>query len=175
VKTILDCTPNFLGRDVALLKMLSEKSGLNILTNTGYYGAVEYKFLPPWAFTDTPEQLATRWIDEAKNGIEGTGVKPGFIKSAVNGKSLTEMEKKLITAAALTHLGTGLTVCTHTGPSIPAFEQIDLLKKNGVAPDAFVWVHAQVETEKKGFKTIDIDQLLVKNPQEAFAIRVRKI
>src|ERR671912_41970 len=43
VKTILDCTPAFLGRDVELQKRLANESGLHILTNTGYYGAVGNK------------------------------------------------------------------------------------------------------------------------------------
>ena len=45
-RTILDCTPAYLGRDVLLLKRLADESGLQILTNTGYYGAVENKYLP---------------------------------------------------------------------------------------------------------------------------------
>jgi len=48
VKTILDCTPAFLGRDVELQKILARESGLHILTNTGYYGAVANKYLPQW-------------------------------------------------------------------------------------------------------------------------------
>ena len=46
VKTFLDCTPAFLGRDVHLLQLAAQKSGLQILTNTGYYGAVDNKYLP---------------------------------------------------------------------------------------------------------------------------------
>src|SRR6187431_2666753 len=38
-QSFVECTPNYIGRDVRLLKRLSEASGLNILTNTGYYGA----------------------------------------------------------------------------------------------------------------------------------------
>ena len=38
-KSFIDCTPAYLGRDPLLLKELSDLSGLNILTNTGYYGA----------------------------------------------------------------------------------------------------------------------------------------
>ena len=110
VETVLDCTPGFLGRDVRLFKILAEKTGLNILTNTGYYGAVDYKFLPEWAFTETAEQLAARWIAEARDGIEGTGVRPGFQKIGVNGGALSELETKLITAAGLTHLETGYPV-----------------------------------------------------------------
>src|SRR5688572_28849049 len=50
VKTILDCTPAFLGRDVILQKKLADESGLQILTNTGFYGAVGNKYLPQQAF-----------------------------------------------------------------------------------------------------------------------------
>ena len=66
-KTLVDCTPAYLGRDPQLLKTLSEKSGLYILTNTGYYSAVNAKYIPKHGFTETAEQLAARWIDEAKN------------------------------------------------------------------------------------------------------------
>ena len=45
-RTFIECTPAYLGRDPLLLKSLSDSSGLNILTNTGYYGAVNNKYLP---------------------------------------------------------------------------------------------------------------------------------
>ena len=148
VETVMDCTPDFLGRDVQLFKILAEKSGVNILTNTGYYGAVGYKYLPEWAFTESAEQLAARWIAEARDGIGGTGIRPGFMKIGVNGGELSELETKLITAAGITHLATGLTICSHTGPAVAAFGQIAVLQKLGIKPDAFVWVHAQGELKK---------------------------
>jgi phosphotriesterase-related protein len=49
IQTIVECTPAFIGRDVLLLQKLSRQSGLNILTNTGYYGASDNKYLPKWA------------------------------------------------------------------------------------------------------------------------------
>jgi phosphotriesterase-related protein len=148
VETIFDCTLAWLGRDIELLKMLSDKSGLQIVTNTGYYGALDNKYLPQHAFTDTAEQLAERWINEYVKGIDGSNVKPGFMKISVSPGSLSELHKKLVEAAAITHLATGLTICSHTGPAIPALEQIQLLKEKGVDPSAFVWVHAQVEKDK---------------------------
>jgi phosphotriesterase-related protein len=144
-RTFVDCTPAFLGRDPLLLKSLSDSSGLNIITNTGYYGANNNKFLPKYAFTETADQLAKRWIEEWENGIEGTDIRPGFIKIGVDNGSLSEIHKKLITAAARTHLKTGLIIASHTGPAIPAFEQITILQREGVSPEAFIWVHAQVE------------------------------
>jgi phosphotriesterase-related protein len=150
VKSIFDCTPNFLGRDVVLLQMLTQQSGLNIITNTGYYGAVGNKYLPAWAFTESPEQLATRWINEFEHGIDNTSVKPGFIKISVDASAdgLSETHKKLVQAAALTHLKTGLPICSHTGLSKAAFEEINILKEAGVHPSAFVWVHAQAEKDR---------------------------
>lgn len=148
VKTMSDCTPAYLGCDVVLLKMLSEKSGLQLVTNTGYYGAINNKYLPPHAISESAEQLAARWIKEFQNGIEGSGVKPGFIKISVNPGPLSPLHKKLVKAAAITHLATGLAICSHTGPALPAFEQMNILQQNGVQPGAFVWVHAQEEKDK---------------------------
>ena len=142
-RTLLECTPAFLGRDPLLLRELSERSGIQILTNTGYYGAVNNKYLPPYALTETADQLADRWVADFKDGIDGTEVRPGFIKISVNPGPLSALHRKLITAAARTHKRTGLTICSHTGPYVPAFEQIDVLKQEGVRPDAFVWTHAQ--------------------------------
>ena len=145
--TLIDCTPNYLGRDVVLLKLLSEKTGLYIVTNTGYYGGSDNKFLPPHTFQETAEQLSKRWILEWQQGIDGTSIKPGFIKISVNPAHLSEVSMKLIQAAALTHLKTGLTIASHTGPSLPAFEQIEILRANKIDAAAFIWVHAQNEPD----------------------------
>lgn len=251
VTTMFDCTPAFLGRDVILQQRLSLESGIQVITNTGYYGAVDNKYLPPWAFTETAEQLAQRWIDEFNNGIDGTAVRPGFIKISVASGPLSELHQKIVRAAALTHLATGLTICSHTGIAQPALEQIALLQQLKVNPSAFVWTHAQAEQDRslhikatrlgawisldgiawgefekyadsidnlkkagllhkvlishdagwykpdekeggsftgftnifeklfpvlrsKGFDKSDMDQLLVRNPMDAFGIRVRK-
>ncbi len=146
-KTLVECTPAYLGRDPLLLKTLSEKSGIQIITNTGYYSAVGAKFLPQHAFEESAEQLAERWIDEAKNGIEGTGICPGFIKIAVERKPLEEINRKVVEAACITHKATGLVIMSHTGPAVPAFQELEILKEFGVSPSAFIWTHANNETD----------------------------
>ena len=146
-KTFIECTPSYLGRDPVLLKLLSDSSGLNIITNTGYYGAGNNKYLPEHAFVETADQIAARWIKEWNDGIEGSGARPGFIKIGVGSGSLSDLHKKLVLAAAKTHLQTGMTIASHTGPAIPAFEQLEILKQQGVAPEAFIWVHAQSEKD----------------------------
>ena len=152
VKTILDCTPSFLAKDPLLLKELSEKSGIRILTNTGYYGAVGGKYLPPHAFTESADQLADRWISEFENGIEGTGIKPGFIKISVNeSDTLREVDRKLVKAAGITHQKTGLQIASHTGRWKTAIQEVEILQEMGVEPSAFVWVHAQAEQDFQNY------------------------
>lgn len=145
--TFIECTPAYLGRDPKLLKMISKSSGMHIITNTGYYGAGDNKFLPKHAISETADELAARWIREWEKGIEGTDVRPGFIKIGVMEGDLSSLHRKLVQAAARTHLKTGLTIASHTGTGVPAFAEIGVLYEEGVAADAFIWVHAQSERD----------------------------
>ncbi len=146
-RTFVDCTAVGLGRDARLLKRLSEETGLHVLTVTGNYAALDARFLPPYVFTDSDDALAQRWIDEARHGIDATGIRPGLIKLGFNGGPLTVPEQKLIRAAAIAHRQTGLTIGAHTGPAVAAFEQLSILEKAGVHPSAWIWIHAQNEQD----------------------------
>ena len=75
------------------------------------------------------------------------GVRPGFIKLGFNGGALSEVERKLIRAGAAAHRATGLTIGAHTGPAVAAYEQLAELEAAGVHPSAWIWIHAQNETD----------------------------
>jgi predicted metal-dependent phosphotriesterase family hydrolase len=146
-RTLVECTPAYLGRDVALLQRLSKASGIQILTNTGYYGAGNDKYLPKHAFTESPVELAQRWTREAVEGIDGTGIKPAFMKIGVDSGPLSAIDAKLIGAAALCNKATGLRMHVHTGNGVAAKAIYDMLTKLTVDPSAYVWVHAQNEKD----------------------------
>jgi len=146
-RTLVECTPAFIGRDPLLLRRLAEAADLNILTNTGYYGAAADKFVPRHAWTESPRQLADRWTREARDGIEGTGIRPAFMKIGVDAGPLSPIDAKLVTAAALTHRETGLIIGSHTGDGEAALAQLDLLDRHGVSPSTFIWIHAQNEQD----------------------------
>ena len=142
--SIFECTPAYLGRDPLLLKDLSELTGLNLITNTGYYGARKNQFIPKAFQQLSADDLAQRWIQEFEHGIEATGIRPGFIKIGIDrdGDSLTAFHERLLRAAARTHLETGLTIACHTGPSPVIFQMESILAEEGVAQEALIWVHA---------------------------------
>jgi phosphotriesterase-related protein len=152
VKYFVDATAAYLGRDVLLLEKIAKKTGLAILTNTGFYGAVNNKYIPAFAFEKTAKELAEIWINEYKNGIDGTSVKPGFIKISVDAtETLDSMDQKLVKAAALAHLQTGLTIASHTGEAKALWPQLKILKELNVSPNAFIWVHAQNEKDNNNY------------------------
>jgi phosphotriesterase-related protein len=151
-RTLVECTPAFLGRNVALLQRLSRESGLRIIANTGYYGAAGDKYLPAHAFKESPRQLAQRWIDEQRTGIDGTDILPGIMKVGVDPGALSDIDRKLIEAAAIAHKATGLPIASHTVDGTAAHQSLDVLDAVGVAAGAFIWVHAHNERDEASLK-----------------------
>ncbi|TVQ03636.1 MAG: phosphotriesterase [Balneolaceae bacterium] len=143
VNTIFDYTANYFGRRVDILKTISDSTGLQIVTNTGIYGAADDRYIPDYAYHETSEELAARWIDEFRNGIDGTGIRPGFIKLAFDDGEPSEIDTKLFEAGVITHLETGLTIAVHTGSNLAAVQtQFEILEKYSVSPEAWIWTHA---------------------------------
>lgn len=138
IRGFVDCSPAYIGRDPVLLRDLSRATGLHILTNTGYYKG---PYLPSHAFTDTPDELAARWIREVEEGIDGTDVRPGFIKIAVNPGPLLPVQQTILRAAARAQRRTGLTIACHTAHPVAGLAALDLLEEEGAPLDRFIVVH----------------------------------
>lgn len=178
VRSLVECTPRYIGRNAALLRRLSVASGVQIVTNTGWYAAVDHKFLPPEAASESAEQIAARWLAEWRGGIEGVGnetrlIRPGFLKLGTGNGPLPPIDAKLVRAAARVHRETGLAIFIHTGDGAAALDELRLLREEGVAPDALVWVHAQndpgpiqIEAAKQGaWISLDGYSLATRNPE----------
>lgn len=144
-RRLQECTPNFIGRAPRLLSRLAGATGLEIWTNTGLYAARDHIFLPAYAKTESAAQLARRWIEEVRRGVEG--MKPRFIKIGVNRAPLHELDQKVVRAAAIASRQTGLTIASHTGGGEAALEQLAILDSEKVKPEKFVWVHADSEKD----------------------------
>jgi phosphotriesterase-related protein len=142
-RTLLDCTAAYFGRHPELLRQISQDSGMQIITNTGYYSAAQDYYVPEHAHHETAPQIAARWTREFFDGIDETGIRPGFIKTAVDDGDFSELDKKLVRAAILTHRQTGLAIQTHTGNNLEAAQGIlRLFYEEGISASAWVWVHA---------------------------------
>ena len=138
IKSIIEPTPNDTGgRDPALLKEISQKSGINIICTTGLY--TEKEGSPAYwetrlAFgTDISKLISQLFIKEINEGIGTTGVKAGAIKVG-SSPVMTDYEKAVHKAAVIAQKATGVPIVTHTeGPS-GGVEQADFLIAQGADP-----------------------------------------
>ena len=144
VKSFIDCTPSFLGRDVKILRRLSKATGLQMVTNTGLY---KEPYLPAYAFEQSIDELARQWIREMEEGIEGTGIRAGFIKIAVHREDLKPMQQKIVRTACRTHRATGAAIACHSGHGPAMMQILDILREEKTPAGAFIAVHAGSEKD----------------------------
>ena len=129
VDTIVEVSPLDLGREVSLMKEVSERSGVNFICCTGCWLDIPRSF---WG--RTPDFIAALWAREIEVGIEGTGIRAGIIKVATS-DPISEQEELMLRSAAKTHLLTGVPVTTHTpAQSRVGEKQVRILKEEGVEP-----------------------------------------
>lgn len=142
-RAVADATTAWFGRDVSLLRTISSATGVHLITNTGYYGGADDRYVPRHAYDEEAGQIAARWVREFAEGIDGSGIRPGFIKLGVDAGPVSAIDRKLFEAACIAHRQTGLLLAAHTSGAIEAAEmQLHMLRTNGIAADAWVWIHA---------------------------------
>ncbi|MBO55605.1 MAG: phosphotriesterase-related protein [Dehalococcoidia bacterium] len=143
LKTIVDLTTIDLGRDINLIKRVSERTGVQIIAATGNHLAV------PRPFGDVhPSVLSELYIRELRTGIEGTNIKAGIIKVASDAGGVTQPQEIVLRAAALTHLETEAPISTHTwSPDKVGLQQIRILKEEGVDLSKVYIGHSNDDTD----------------------------
>ena len=99
----IDCTPVNIGRDVDLLKKISEKSGVNIVCSTGFYYTDE-----PVLYNMRAETIADYIVSDAEK------TNAGIIKAAVEDERPSAFQEKLLKATAIAQQKLNLPVILHT-------------------------------------------------------------
>jgi phosphotriesterase-related protein len=107
--TIVDGTPIDLGRNAKILKKLSELSGVKIVASSGLYHYPSFVTL-----TNSEQTMAEWFLDEIKNGLDGTSVRPGILKCATDNLGISEENKKRIGALGRVQGESGLPLYLHT-------------------------------------------------------------
>ncbi|MGY3473572.1 phosphotriesterase family protein [Bradyrhizobium ottawaense] len=131
VRTFVDPCPIELGRDVTLMKEVSEKSGMQVICTTGFY--YEDGGLPSYWRARTVDQIAELYIREIIHGIDDTGVKAGALKVSTSAPVVTNQEQKFLAAACIAQKATGVSIITHTTEGCAGSEQQKLFAVGGVA------------------------------------------
>ncbi|MCP4152389.1 MAG: hypothetical protein GY757_31920 [bacterium] len=144
-RTLVEATTHGAGRDVAVLKEISQKSGLNIVTNSGVWDGLDYGgiYVPEILKQIEIDGIADIWMKEFYYGIDGTGIKPGFIKLGFgDNDEITDFHKKCLMAAVKTSLNTGLIIQSHICSSKSASDAVTIIEEMNLPIEKFIWTHA---------------------------------
>jgi phosphotriesterase-related protein len=169
VDLLLDCTPIGIGRNVRLLREVSQRTGVGVACATGIYKG----FVPPELADATAGRLAELFIEELTTGIDGTEVRAGFIKLATTEHGPTARERDVHRAGAIAGAATGSSIVLHS-PQVETTRTIlAALEGEGFDPARLVWAHAQDSTVEANLElasrgvTISLDAIGVGDDAEA--------
>jgi phosphotriesterase-related protein len=130
VKTIVDPTAMFGGRDVRFMARVAQETGIQVVACTGVYS---YDFLPHAFEHRSADQIAERFVHDLEAGVQGTDVKAAFLKCAADAPGITPNVEKLHRAVARASVQTGAPIMAHTRPaSATGPQQLAIFKEEGV-------------------------------------------
>ncbi|MBA7602766.1 Parathion hydrolase [subsurface metagenome] len=128
IDTIVDTTTLDLGRDVTLLAKASRLTGVNIIACTGWWLDI-----PRFLAGVSADQFAELFIREIREGISGTDIKAGILKSASDIMGVTPAEEPVLRAVARAHLETKVPIMLHSySPGRVGEQQLAILKEEDV-------------------------------------------
>jgi phosphotriesterase-related protein len=136
-RTVIETTGLGIGRNLAGLRSISERTGLNIVAGTGFYlDAAQPSSVKGLA----PEAIAQLILDDLAHGEDG--VRPGIIGEIGVSSDFTPAERASLGGALLAQRETGLPVEVH----LPGWfrlgdEVLDLAERHGVNPGRIVLCH----------------------------------
>jgi phosphotriesterase-related protein len=139
IKTIVDPTAMFLGRDVEFMAKVSEAAGVNVVACTGIY---TYDHLPEYFANRSEDQIAEHFIDDIQVGIQGTAIKAAFLKCAADEPGVNANVEKVHRAVARASVQTGAPIIAHSRPaSQTGPRQVEIFEQEGVDLSRVVIAH----------------------------------
>ena len=139
VKTIVEPTAMFGGRDVEFMRRVAEQTGVRLVPCTGIY---TYDYLPHYFANRSEDQMAEHFVADIERGIQGTDIKAGFLKCAADEPGVTPNVEKVHRAVARASIQTGAPIMAHSRPaSNTGPRQMEVFVEEGVDPNKVQIAH----------------------------------
>ena len=138
VTTIVDGTAINLGRDIHLIRQVSQQTGVQIIASSGFYAQDE-----PWLAGQDIGYLEDLLQRECSCGISGTDAKPGIMKCAVGGDGITPLREAMLRLTAKVAVANDLPLfCHHEVSTKAGPEIVKLLLSEGMDPRRIILGHS---------------------------------
>lgn len=185
IDTLIDLTPLDLGRQISLFqRVAAADTGVNVICATGVY-----RWVPMYYYRREIDEIAEYFVRELRDGIEGTGIRPGIIKLAwdqeyfqtegIAGMTPRDNLERTARAAARAAKATGTPISCHTLATAElGTPLLDIFDDEGLDPRAVTIGHSNDSRDIEYLKglaargaTIGLDRYSMRYPDEE---RVRR-
>lgn len=144
VTALVECTPVGVGRRADLDKAVSEATNFPVIVPTGIY---REPWIPEWAKQASEDALYEWMRGELTGEIESSGVRAAWIKLSAGDDGLTEIETKILRAAARAGKDTNAIIGSHTIRGRVVKDQLAVIEQMGYTPERYIWIHTQAEPD----------------------------
>jgi phosphotriesterase-related protein len=140
-QTFVDPTNRGLARDPLALARLARATGLNIIMGSGYYVAAAH---PPDMDRRAADDITRELVADLTEGVDGTGVRAGFIGEIGTTWPWTDNEKKVVRAAVAAQRETGAALMIHPGrhERLP-LAIVDFIRREGADLERTIMCHVE--------------------------------
>lgn len=172
VGLFFDCTPVNIGRDIPMLKSISQLSDVDIVCSTGFYYNDE-----PILNCMSAETLADFITEDANN------VCAGIIKTAVEYETVSDFNRKLLKASAIAQNKTGLPIILHTNANNKnGLKAVEILLSCGISPNKIAVGHLSDTDDTEYIKIfanlgcyVALDRMYGNKTEEYVTAKIRQI
>ena len=144
VTALVECSTGGVGRRADIDRAVSEATGLPIVVPTGNY---REPWIPAWVAEASEEALRDWMLAELTDEIEQSGVRAAWIKLSAGDDGITDLEARILRAAAAAARKTNAVIGSHTIKGRVVMDQLDIIEAEGDDPSRFISIHTQLEPD----------------------------
>jgi phosphotriesterase-related protein len=105
-------------------------------------------WIPDWVAKASEAELRDWMLAELTGEIESSGVRAGWIKLSAGDDGITDLEARILRAAAVAGRETNAVIGSHTIKGRVVMDQLDIIERAGYDPARFISIHTQEEPDR---------------------------
>jgi phosphotriesterase-related protein len=144
ITALVECSTGGVGRRADMDLAVSKATNFPIVVPTGNY---REPWIPAWVRGASEAELEAWMLAELEDQIENTGVQAGWIKLSAGDDGITDLEARILRAAARAAKRTNAVIGSHTIKGRVVMDQLDIIEAEGGSPERFISIHTQEEKD----------------------------
>jgi phosphotriesterase-related protein len=144
VTALVECSTGGVGRRADIDRAVSEATDFPIVVPTGNY---REPWIPAWVRDASEAQLRDWMLGELQGEIEDSGVQAAWIKLSAGDDGITDLEARILRAAAAAAKATSAIIGSHTIRGRVVRDQLAIIEAAGYTAERYIWIHTQAEPD----------------------------